>query len=222
MSGFFESFLGDVGLVGGGVGGAIGGGIVGGAVGGGGGTLVAPGAGTIGGAGYGAWVGGAAGGTAGAAGGYYAGSSAGAWIDQTTVGQYTNQKIDEFRDWVYSDKAAEDEDKDAAPCASCDQARDERQKKRKKELEDQSNVEQKTKGKTKHGEATGGMDQAEKDFDSLEPKNVKDINTNYGKGRTGSLEDGSNVTVRPGSSDGRPTLEIRNPNTGRGTEIRYN
>lgn len=31
---------------------------------------------------------------------------------------------------------------------------------------------------------------------------------------------GRSVTVRPGSSDGRPTLEIRGSN-GRGLEIRY-
>ena len=49
---------------------------------------------------------------------------------------------------------------------------------------------------------------------------MKDINTSYGAGRTGTLPDGRTVTVRPGSTDGRPTLEIRYPN-GRGIEIRY-
>ena len=51
-------------------------------------------------------------------------------------------------------------------------------------------------------------------------KNVKDINTAYGPGRTGALSDGRKVTVRPGSTDGRPTLEIRRPNKV-GQEIRY-
>jgi hypothetical protein len=89
-------------------------------------------------------------------------------------------------------------------------------------LEEEAGVEQQTKGKTKHGEMNGGMDAADGAFDSLEPNDVRDINTQYGPGRTGQLEDGSRVTVRPGSSDGRPTLEIRNPKNGRGTEIRYN
>ena len=34
------------------------------------------------------------------------------------------------------------------------------------------------------------------------------------------MPDGRTVTVRHGSTDGRPTLEIRNPNA-RGIEIRY-
>jgi hypothetical protein len=106
---------------------------------------------------------------------------------------------------------------------SADKKRDEcvgQCKKSRKDLEDEANVTQQTKGKTKHGQKNGGTAQANKDFDALGPKDVKDINTQYGPGRTGVLDDGSKVTVRPGSSDGRPTLEIRNPN-GRGSEIRY-
>ena len=66
-----------------------------------------------------------------------------------------------------------------------------------------------TKGKTTQYERAGGFDQANKDFDSLGVKNVKDINTAYGPGRTGNLSDGRKVIVRPGSKDGRPTLEIQ-------------
>ncbi len=114
------------------------------------------------------------------------------------------------------DKALED--KPAEECTGkCAE-----QKKRREELEEEAGVEQKTKGKTKHGEMDGGMDQANEDFDSLNPEGAKDIDTRYGPGRTGTLENGDRVTVRPGSSDGRPTLEIRNPANGRGTEIRYN
>ncbi|WP_223843966.1 MULTISPECIES: hypothetical protein [Rhizobium] len=111
---------------------------------------------------------------------------------------------------------------DQSECTGdCAKAKEERQKKRRDELEDEAGVEQKTKGKTKHGEKDGGMSEADKDFDSLEPDNSRPIDTQYGPGRTGTLEDGSKITVRPGSSDGRPTLQIRNPN-GRQTEIRYN
>ncbi|MEB3104081.1 RHS repeat-associated core domain-containing protein, partial [Ferviditalea candida] len=78
-----------------------------------------------------------------------------------------------------------------------------------------------TKGKTTQYEKIGGnFEQANKEFDSLNPSNVKDIETKYGPGKTGTLPDGRTITVRPGSSDGRPTLEIRNTN-GRGIEIRY-
>ncbi|MFN1219085.1 RHS repeat-associated core domain-containing protein [Chryseobacterium kwangjuense] len=68
-----------------------------------------------------------------------------------------------------------------------------------------------TKGKTTQYEKEGGFQQTEKDFESLNPQNVKDIKTDYGIGRTGKLENGQQATSRPGSTDGRPTLEIRNP-----------
>ncbi len=77
-----------------------------------------------------------------------------------------------------------------------------------------------TKGRTKLRIRRGGFRQANADFDSLGPTNVKHIDTVYGPGRTGTLPDGRTVTVRAGSSEGPPTLEIRNPN-GRGVEIRY-
>ena len=77
-----------------------------------------------------------------------------------------------------------------------------------------------TKGKTTQYVKPGTYTQAVDDFNSLNPSNVKDINTNYGSGKTGTLSDGRTVTVRPGSTDGRPTVEIRGSN-GRGMEIRY-
>ena len=79
----------------------------------------------------------------------------------------------------------------------------------------------KYKRKTDIWEKPGDMTQADKDFDSLNPNGTKDIETQYGPGRTGTLKDGKSVTVRPGSSDGRPTLEVRNPANRRGIEIRY-
>lgn len=79
-----------------------------------------------------------------------------------------------------------------------------------------------TKGKTTQYEKEGGFQQTEKDFESLNSQNVKDIKTDYGTGRTGKLENGQQATSRPGSTDGRPTLEIRNPQNKKGIEIRYN
>jgi len=78
-----------------------------------------------------------------------------------------------------------------------------------------------TKGKTVQRIRKGDFTQANEDFDVLTPSNVKNIITKYGSGRTGTLPNGQTITVRPGSTDGRPTLEIRNPQNGRGIEIRY-
>jgi hypothetical protein len=64
-----------------------------------------------------------------------------------------------------------------------------------------------TKGRTTQWEKGGGMDQADRDFDSLNPQNVKPLPDG---GRRGTLDGGRNVNVRPDSSDGRPTLEIQN------------
>jgi hypothetical protein len=126
--GFFESFLGQSGFLLGGAGGLVGGaalGGAGGAVTGGVTGSVVPGAGTaagaIGGGGYGAWVGGAAGAVGGAAAGYGAGTAAGSWVDQTGPGQWVNQQVQDFQDWVYGDQAADKAKVDAASvtCATC-------------------------------------------------------------------------------------------------------
>lgn len=77
-----------------------------------------------------------------------------------------------------------------------------------------------TSGKSEQYLKKGGFEQAQKDFDSLNPSDVKDINTSYGKGKTGVLKDGSKVNVRPGSTYGEPTLEIQLPN-GKRIKIRY-
>ena len=65
-----------------------------------------------------------------------------------------------------------------------------------------------TKGKTTQSVKSGDFSRASNEFDSLNPSNVKNINTSYGQGKTGTLPDERTVTVRPGSTDGRPTLEI--------------
>jgi hypothetical protein len=51
----------------------------------------------------------------------------------------------------------------------------------------------------------GGSKSANEDFDNIGPTNVE----NKGNGiRTGQLQNGTTVTVRPNSSDGRPTLQV--------------
>ncbi len=79
----------------------------------------------------------------------------------------------------------------------------------------------KTKGPSQQWVKKGDISTAEKDFKNLQPKNVKPIQTQYGPGKTGTLTDGKTVTVRPGSSEGSPTVEIRNPLNNRGLEVRY-
>lgn len=120
-------------------------------------------------------------------------------------------------DHIMRAEEAAEEDLDSTPdegaCGSCGD--------RVKELEEEAGVEQKTKGPTKHGEKDGGIEQADKDFDSLGLEDVTTIDTPKGRLRMGTLPDGRTVKVRPFSSDGRPTLEIRKP-SGRGSEIRYN
>lgn len=119
--GFFENLLGNLGLVGGGAGGLVGGAALGSAAGAGGGTLIAPGVGTLSGAAAGAFKGGAVGATVGAATGYLGGKAAGGWIDQTGPGQYVNQKVDDLKDWINGDKAADDADAkaDTESCKDC-------------------------------------------------------------------------------------------------------
>jgi len=77
-----------------------------------------------------------------------------------------------------------------------------------------------TMGRTTQFENPGGLSRANIDFDSLNPTNVRNINTPWGPGRVGTLQDGRTVTVRPGSSGMHPTLEVINQN-GRYIKIRY-
>jgi hypothetical protein len=115
-----------VGGVGGGLWGATEGAATGAAIGGAGGAVFA-GVGAAPGAAGGAVVGGVAGGVTGAgvggAAGYGVGSTAGAWVDQTGVGQAVNQKVEDFQQWLYGDKAADKVQAKAGTqsitCATC-------------------------------------------------------------------------------------------------------
>ena len=60
-----------------------------------------------------------------------------------------------------------------------------------------------------------------KDFETLHPTDVKSISTPWGTGKTGNIDNGFVATVRPGSSYGKPTLEVRNQLNRRGLEFRY-
>ncbi|MGC2310233.1 MAG: hypothetical protein WA432_01270 [Candidatus Babeliaceae bacterium] len=75
----------------------------------------------------------------------------------------------------------------------------------------------KTKGKTKQFEKPGGYKEALEDFESLAPKDVKNIPT----GKVGVLPDGRRVNVRTQSDEGRPTLEIQDGNSDKKIKIRY-
>lgn len=66
-----------------------------------------------------------------------------------------------------------------------------------------------SRGRTINKEKTGGIEQANKEFDKLKLKNVKEIDTEYGKGRVGELGDGRRVVVRPRSKTRGPTIEIQ-------------
>ena len=76
------------------------------------------------------------------------------------------------------------------------------------------------KGVARNFESIGGYDQTLKDFDALNPSNVKDIQTKYGPGKVGTLSDGTKVVARQGSTTGGPTLEIKVSNS-KVYKIRY-
>ena len=73
------------------------------------------------------------------------------------------------------------------------------------------------KGTARNFESTGGYDQTLKDFDALNPSDVKNIQTKYGPGKVGMLSDGTKVVARPGSKTGGEKLEINVSNS----KIRY-
>ena len=76
------------------------------------------------------------------------------------------------------------------------------------------------KGVTRNFESIGGFDQTLKDFDSLNPIEIKEIQKQYGLGKVGKLSDGTTVVARPGSTTGGATLEIRVSNS-KVYKIRY-
>ena len=72
----------------------------------------------------------------------------------------------------------------------------------------------------------GDRAQADEDFDEMDLNGERNYSTPKGEVRTGTLPDGSRVTVCP-SADGRPTIQIDEQNEngkaprGRTREIRY-
>ena len=76
------------------------------------------------------------------------------------------------------------------------------------------------KGVARNFESTGGFEQTIKDFDALDPTDVKEIQTQYGPEKVGKLSDGTTVVARPGSTTGGATLEIRVSNS-KVYKIRY-
>ena len=75
-------------------------------------------------------------------------------------------------------------------------------------------------GKARNLEKSGGYGKALEDFKALQPKKVKEIDTQYGKGKFGTLSDGTTISVRPGSKTGGSTIEIKVPGQ-RLIKIRY-
>jgi hypothetical protein len=128
------------------------------------------------------------------------------------AGKKAKEGLDAAKKWWKGDKKKKKKD-EQCPTGKCNNTPE--------DLTKDAKPGRKTKGKTEQFEKTGGKDQMNKDFDSLGAKDVKTVQTPKGELRTGTLPDGRVVTSRPFSSDGRPTLEIRNPSNGRGVEIRY-
>ena len=83
-----------------------------------------------------------------------------------------------------------------------------------------ASFERKTKGNTNLYRKKGGMKSAEKDFNDMNLSDVTEFNTKYGTAKRGRNENGETVILRPGSSDGAPTIE-RQVNGRKKTEIRY-
>ncbi|RDI15631.1 hypothetical protein [Comamonas sp. AG1104] len=54
----------------------------------------------------------------------------------------------------------------------------------------------------------GTFEDATKVFNQLGLINIRDFMTSAGPGKKGSLSDGTRVIIRPGSSDGAPTIQI--------------
>ena len=83
-------------------------------------------------------------------------------------------------------------------------------------------LEETTNGKeiARNFETFGGYEQTLKDFEALNPSNVKDIQTKYGFGKVGTLSDGTKVVARQGSTTGGATLEIKISNS-KVCKIRY-
>ncbi|PIT27971.1 hypothetical protein BGI40_08815 [Snodgrassella communis] len=80
----------------------------------------------------------------------------------------------------------------------------------------------KTKGSsTQYIRNKQGWEQAQKDFESLNPSNVQNVGRDGKIVIRGKLKDGRTVSIRPHSSGDRPTMEIRPTKGKRVKKIRY-
>ena len=90
-----------------------------------------------------------------------------------------------------------------------------------KDLYNQSNPGRKTNGKTEQRIFDGDFENTMSDFESLNPHNVRNIDTPWGEGKVGQIEGDYVAVARPGSTDGRSTLEIQNRCNQRKLKFRY-
>ncbi|MFC4932709.1 RHS repeat-associated core domain-containing protein [Massilia sp. GCM10023247] len=78
---------------------------------------------------------------------------------------------------------------------------------------------EKTNTGTRIWDKPGDFGVANQDFDNKNPANVEDKRNGV---RVGTLEDGKRIIVRPGSTDGRPTIEVQRPDGKRSEDkVRY-
>ena len=94
------------------------------------------------------------------------------------------------------------------------------EKERDKLLEDSKDTTKNKGDKTKNHDKSGGDKKAQEDFDKMKLKDVREIDTTYGKGKMGYDSDGNKVIYRPGSKSGGSTVEIKLPK-GHSVKIRY-
>jgi len=127
---------------------------------------------------------------------------------------------------AYNESHSEEETgTDTEECTGeCSKTKQEEQEKKKQELKDESTLTGEHQD-TNNWEKEGTWDDANKDFDDMQPSETKEIDTRYGWGRTGILEDGSHINVRPGHKHNptTPTLEIQPPegSSGKTDKFRY-
>ncbi|WBM76215.1 hypothetical protein [Saprospira grandis] len=73
-----------------------------------------------------------------------------------------------------------------------------------------SKIGQKTSGKSKQYERVGDFETANKEFDALNPDNIRPLPNEKNEGRIGTLKDGRTIIVRKkGKADGNAHLEIQ-------------
>lgn len=79
----------------------------------------------------------------------------------------------------------------------------------------------KSKGPVRNYEKIGDYKTCLDEFNGLRPTSKKEINTSYGEGFVGVLDDNTKIIARPGSKTGGPTLEISQSSSRKIIKIRY-